>query len=265
MRTIKVSTAKTLLLSLAEKTNEPLDHAGFGFMSEQLNTTDHKDYISQKYLYEGVFKKIEKLEREQVAEVRLNICKLDKIARFLGHDHYQEFEKSVECPIDDVLKGCLGTWYSFVRRNSGKGTILASPVKIYQEQNHVFIQLRGPNRIFDGKIELSGGCLFCRIQSEDGKAFQHVYKVGQCKTPNVLQGVFSGVTSSFEPIGGRAVLVREDASYHDLINEQVRIETINDHSPSRLQTLAQYFKHYESNNLRIHQSFTFDLDDLDEL
>jgi len=64
MKTIKLTTARMLLTRLSEKTQEPLDHAGFGFMSERLNTGDLKDYVSQKYLYEGMFKKIEKLESD---------------------------------------------------------------------------------------------------------------------------------------------------------------------------------------------------------
>ena len=261
MKTIRIDTARQLLDDLSERSTEPLDHAGFGYMSELINETIGQQLISQKYLYENLFKKVEKLGSRADASLRLSLNKLDAIARYLGFRNFSELEHHYEQPVSPIVKSCLGTWLCYVRRNTSRPVILMSPVQISMEGQKVAYRLKGPTRHYNGSLQHHAGCLFCHFESPDGKRFQHVYKVGSCMSPEVLQGVFSGVSSAFDPIGGRVVLVRTQASFDTLVNRQYALNTTSP-DPDLDENIHNYFRDYCDNNLMIKPAITFTEDDL---
>lgn len=262
MKTIQVQTAKQLLHDLSSHSTEALDHAGFGYMSELINESIGQELISQKYLYENLFKKVERLEDKEEASIRLSLCKLDAIARYLGYRNFSELETAYMEPIPEVLQSCLGTWLCYVRRSTHKAVVLVSPVLIAQNERKVTFTLKGPNRIYNGTSQYHNGCLFCSFDSEDGKQFQHVYKIGSCKNAQVLQGVFAGVSSAFDPIAGRVVLVRTSKPTEELQNQQYYLQAMPSGNHTMPEGIDQYFQDYCNNNLMINPTVTFTEDDL---
>lgn len=259
MKTIRIDTVKKMLDDLSKQTTEPLDHAGFGYMSEIINEKAGKDLISQKYLYESLFKKVEKLQDTEGASLRLSLCKLDGIARYLGYGNFGEMEQQYEQPIHPILQSCSGNWLCYVRRSTSKAVVLASPVQIKVEGQRADFYLQGPTRQYRGTIHHKQGCLFANFGSEDGKYFQHVYKVGSCKAAEVIQGVFVGVSSAFDPIAGRVILARCPQEMNQVKNESFVLADANDRLP---QAVREYFNDYCNNNLKINAPITFDYDDL---
>lgn len=258
MKTIRIDIVKKMLQDLSKQTAEPLDHAGFGFMSEIINESAGIDFISQKYLYESLFKKVEKLQDCEDASLRLSLCKLDGIARYLGYGNFTALEKEYLQPTHPGLRACLGSWTCYVRRSTPKPVILVSPVSITESGQEVSLTLSGPSREYSGNIFHKQGCLFANFSSEDGKFFQHIYKLGSCLEPRVLQGVFAGVSSAFDPIAGRVVLVR-NTSGQPLGNDQFVLDDKTEGLPPQVRT---YFMEYCNNNLKINPTITFDYDDL---
>ncbi len=247
-----------LLEELSVKSMESLDHHGFGVMSEGI------EGITQRYLYEKIFKRWERAKSDNATHINLNIHKIDTICRHLGYRNYMAFKLEVEAnSLSEELKSCVGTWRSYVRRSTKKGSLYSSPVKIYLDKNTVHFMLRGPQREFYGTVKLKSGCLFLLMESEDGKEFHHVYKLGRMLRADVLQGIFSGVLTANEPIGGRTVLIREkEGDFDRLENEELDIERIKTDDSLIYRRLAQYFEGFNDNNLRIQPVNTFTIDDI---
>ena len=257
MAKTKIEYIERLIAMLVEKTGETPDHAGFGYMSEKIG-----DGISQRYLYDKLQKRIDKAKEVEEEYVQLSLFKLDKIARFLGFKSFKDFQKSCDEPINTVLKSCIGTWISYVRRNSEHNVLYASPVLVYEENQKIWFHLKGPTWAYNGLLKYRNGCLFSLFEANGGKQFHHVYKIGNREDPQVLQGVFSGVSTANEPIAGRAVLIKQEKEFTSLENQALRLSEVLSSTSLVLRRLAEYFSNHQVNNLGISQVTTFDIDDL---
>lgn len=173
--------------------------------------------------------------------------------------------KTIQFRLPEEGKGGLvGSYYCYVRSNlEKKGVIFRSPVRIFEKGQDIFFELKGPSNTFKGTVTLRTGCLFILMASEYGKAFHHVYKIGNGLEPKVLQGVFSGVSTAFDPIGGRTVLIRQEQNYNDLSNQRSDISALKKSARPGDKHLALYFKEYTNNNVAPNKSTGFSLDDLE--
>lgn len=253
-----------MMEGIAEKALVSLTYGNFGKISDYINEErdSNEVYITEDYLYKNVYRQIIRCEKVGEDTLALNRSFVNRIMNRLGFKSIEEFKKLIDNPIDPILSGCLGNWYSYVRRNTEKLELLRSPVSIYISGNEVCIKLVGPINQFNGKIKISGGCLFCHMYAKAGKELHHVYKIGIRQTPELLQGVFSGASSGGEPIGGRVILIREDQEFDQMSARKLQIELEDKITDPITEKLASYFKTLSKNNLRIERAETFDLDDL---
>lgn len=247
-----------LLELLSDKTRQALDVKGLKEMSELLGLQD-------KYLYEYVYRKKEKAKQADEAEISIQSSKLEVMAKFVGYRSYAAFINDLEPPLDPVLKGVIGNYYSYVRRNDDKGYLLRSPVRIVQHGHQVMVELFGPKWVYRGVMKKVHGCLFVLLEADGGgKMIHHVYKIGNREEPGILQGVFSGVSTSFDPIGGRTVLVRVKEPFDALVGREGLITEFEVSDLKHERKVAAYLEEYSRNNLRINRVITFELDDLIE-
>jgi len=135
-------------------------------------------------------------------------------------------------------------------------------VRMWIEGNQLRFELKGPRLFYHAILELRHGCLFIPMKSEEGKAFYHVYKMGTRKHPHVLQGTFSGVSTAFDPIGGRTVLIRADSLYSELTNDSLDVVKLEKSEALAERRLSVYFRDYANNNVSPNKSYSFDLSDL---
>jgi hypothetical protein len=259
----KVVHLDRLLEMIQKKTKQPPDWAGFGEMARQM-LEDHGTDVSQKYLYDNIFRSKASAQKEGLATLSLSLRKLDQLAIFIGYSSYREFTEKIDKPIDPVLLSCIGNYYSYVRRNDDLGVILRSPVQIREEDGRISFELKGPTWVYKGKIKLANLCLFILMQSSGGKEIHHVYKIGVRKKPDVLQGIFSGVSTSFDPIGGRAVLIRSEEKYDTMSNAALEVDSLITSPDTILRRIGSYFSERTGNNILINNSgmLTFGPDDL---
>lgn len=259
---IKIFYIEKLLQALAKQTRQSLDSAGFKNMSDQIQKKT-KSSIDSRYLNESLYQKIEKAKKKGTQELKFQINNLNELAKFLGHENLLEFIDAVDRPLNPVLIGCFGVYTCYLRRNTEQGVILSSPVRIFESiEKQVLFELRGPDKIYSGPINFKNNCLFVLMQAPNGKEFHHVYKIGQKQQPKVLQGIFSGVSTEFEPIGGRVLLIRSDTSYDLLKNESIPVAVLQQSSILSDRRIAEYLYNYADNNLSLLKSMTFSIDDL---
>ncbi len=239
---------------LSSKTGESLNLTGFREMEFKI-----ENGITQRYLYD---KYLTVQDISSHAEVSINETLLTAIIQYVGFENYREFQHFLQNPIPEVLKHCEGTWVSYVRQNSGNGIVYQSPVRIYEESNKMIFHLKGPSMVYQGEISFNNGCLFTTFKAQNQKQFQHIYKIGNSKHPKLMQGIFSGISSSNDPIGGRTILLRSDLGFNQLKNEQLSIDQMISSEDSSLKKMGEYFKDFHQNNLRLNPSMTFDIYDL---
>ncbi|MBI3220814.1 MAG: hypothetical protein HYZ44_14965 [Bacteroidetes bacterium] len=253
---VKTKHIEFLLEALSEKTGQPFDKTGFAEMTEQIGS------IGERYLYENLHLAKKNAMAEGQAVLNLQQAKLDLIAKFLGYKNYRLFAEHLDNPVDKVLLGLIGTYYSYVRKNEKVGTLFRSPVSITNDQGKISMNLKGPKWNFKGEVVLKNGCLFILLKSDGGKMIHHVYKIGVRESPNLLQGIFSGVSTAFDPIGGRAILVRSESEWTALTNAELRVADLKKSRKILNQRLAAYFSSYEKNNLSINKIVSFSVEDL---
>ena len=240
-----------LLEDVSEKTGYPLEFSNFDSMAEEIKG------VSGKYLYEKLYRRTERGKEEEVVTMHDN--KLNCIAKFLGYKSIHQFLERGK--VDPVLRALERSYYCYVRRNSEETVVFRSPARIYSDGSDYFFELRGPKWIYRGSVTLVKGCLFVVMKSDSGKALYHVYKIGVREKPHVLQGIFSGVSTSFEPIGGRVVLVAMDQEYEKMEGKELAVEELKK-GPKTETRLAGYFDSYQENNLKIKPVVAFTEDDL---
>ncbi len=100
------------------------------------------------------------------------------------------------------------------------------------------------------------------MQSDSRKEFHHVYRIGKRETPDVLRGMFSGVSTNFDPIAGRVVLIRQKEKFEELKIAQLDMSQLQTSDAVTDRRLAEYFQQFEDNNLRISGTPYFSIDDL---
>ncbi len=252
--TINAFHVKALIEQLAEVTDQSLDYYGFGRMCEAIP----QDKISQKYL-DDLYRNMRNKLHSGITLVRPSRHHLDIIASYLGFKNFEQFSISCQKKVPEILKACLGTWWSYVRANSGD-FILRAPVKIYMDEQtqNIHMILHGNENKFQGSIELKGTCLFAYIKSGADKQFVITLKLGVSKNISVLKGVFCGISSSGIPIAGREVFIKETSNSFNGMKWQ-RF-TIDD---NRLDpAIRHYFSEHATNCLKISEPSFFDMNDL---
>jgi len=253
---IKVHHLDRLLFLLSEKTNEPLDRAGLRNMASGIGG------ISEDYLYKKIYYEIRDLPGDE--ELSLRDAQLNSIARYLGHKNILSLIAALESPVDEQLESLVGNYYIFVRQNSTKGLIFQSPVEIKSLEGKFILRVKGPSWTYEGDLKIRHGCLFVLLISPEYKSFYHIYKIGTRREPKVIQGIFSGVSTAFDPIGGRSVLIKVNQPFSVLQNQAYQYEELLQSPLPENQKLAAYFKDYTRNNLSINKVVSFGIEDLEE-
>jgi hypothetical protein len=253
---VKVRHLHRLLLILSEKTREPVDRAGLRNMASEIGG------ISEDYLYKKIYYEMRNLGMED--DLSLRDAQLNSVARFLGYRHMPALLNALETPADAQMQSLVGNYYIYVRQNSTKGMIFQSPVEIREAEGKFILRLKGPSWTYEGDLKIKHGCLFVLLASPEHKSFYHIYKVGTRRNPRVIQGIFSGVSTAFDPIGGRAVLLKVKAPFSTLQNQAFAGEEMTTSTDREKKILAAYFRDYSRNNLSINKVVGFEIDDLDE-
>jgi hypothetical protein len=218
--------------------------------------------IGEDYLYKKIFYEIRSLDKDE--ELSLRDAQLNSIARYLGHGNILTFIAALDLPADEQLQSLVGNYYIFVRQNSGKGLIFQSPAEIIPSDGKHILRLMGPSWTYEGDLKIKHGCLFVLLVSPEYKSFYHIYKIGTRREPKVIQGIFSGVSTVFDPIGGRAVLLKVNQPFSALKNQAFKYEELIQSPMPENQRLAAYFKDYSKNNLSINKVVSFGIEDLEE-
>jgi hypothetical protein len=244
----KIAHLDRLMEMLAEKTKQPLTQKGYERMSDALGG---EHVIRKAYLYDNISQGKKKARAGGEEEIDLQISKLDLIAKYIGYSSYRQFTEHMDKPLDPVLLSCVGNYYSYVRKNDGQGVVLQSPVQINEGDGKIWFELKGPSWMYRGEVRLVHGCLFILMESEGGKIIHHIYKIGVRKKPHVLQGIFSGVSTTFDPIGGRAVLMRSEDKFNGMINDALTIEALKASDDGVLRSVGNYFSERVGNNIEI--------------
>lgn len=251
---VQVKYLKALLNELIKKTGQPVSKKGFQLIGEDIGK------MSDNYLYNKIHRKIHKMKPNDHLGYHDEI--MLKILKYAGYNDLIELKMKVDNPIDPQLLSCLGAYYSYVRRSMDIGTVFRSPVLIYEKEGRVWMQLRGARLKYEGHIKLKKGVLFIPLESNVEKGFYHVYQIGASRGPEVLQGTFSGVSNTFEPIAGRAVLIKVPEAYDKLRNAELEIKTLKKSKLLQERLLAKYFNKHSENNLILNRAYTFDVRDL---
>lgn len=240
--------------ALLKKTGQNSSKKGFQIIAEEIGG------LSENYLYSKIFLVIKRKKPDDI--IRFHDTPIKNILRFLGFENFGAFIQYIENPVPKQLQQYTGNYYSYVRRSLDVGTVFRSPVRIYEQKGNVWAELRGARLTYTGEVKFREGCLFVPLISSSGKAFYHIYKVGNSVAPQVLQGTFSGVSNAFDPIAGRAVLVKTKNDFDKLENAELKIEDMMESSSIEERCLADYFREYSENNLAIKRTYTFDIRDL---
>ena len=250
---VPIDQLEKLLDELYKKLQVSRDKGGFMTIASKIKG------LTDRYVRDNLHGNLIKAKKEGWESVNLSLNKLDEISEFLGHASFVAFQDSLK--VHPYLIHFEGTYYSFLRKNSSVTEIFQSPVKIEAGAAGMHLTLKGVDRQFRGEIALMEGCISCLMKSTD-KAFYHVYKVGRIIRPKVIQGIFSGVSSAFDPIGGRCILVRQNSAFEALKNRKLTMEDgdrLGDHASKEL---WHYFDTYKDNNLKINSAVGFDWGDL---
>lgn len=242
-----------LIEELAETLEQPMDYKGFGLMSDVLD-----DSISQRYL-DDLYRDVRRKIANEIEFTRKSRIRLDLIAQYLKYKNFNQFSLSYNKRFSDLLSACIGNWWSYVRANTGE-FILKAPARIFQDDNKqkILMELRGGERTFVGELIERGGCMTGFLDSGTEKRLCLVFKLGNSRQIRVAQGIFTGISTSGNPIGGRELLVRElNVEYQYM---QWGKYTIND---DRIDSrILSYFSSPEKNCIQIASVGGFELDDL---
>lgn len=250
---MEVRYLNALLDALVQKEGQNRDHSGLARTAEKIKN------IGEDYLYKNIHNLIK--DKKPTDNLNVREAQLNSLVKHLGFPTINAFKESVDEPLDEVLLATAGTYYSFLRSNIEEGVVFRSPVCIERTDNRMMLVLKGISWDYKGEVQLSHGCLFILMRA-GGKAFHHVYKIGLRKKPLVLQGVFSGVSTAFDAIGGRAVLVRTDEEFKEMTNKKLIIKDMSKSAHPLEKKLASYFKEKSGNNLTISIVNSFTMDDL---
>ncbi len=248
-----------ILKLLAEREHQSLDRHGFGKMSEAICKPYPAEVISQRYLYDLYRKSLKKIKLGVESSSPRNY-QIDMIAKHLGYPSYLQFESYQETKVSPILKACTGNWWSYVRANAGE-FLFKAPVRILLDEstNQVKMEMRTKGRVFKGLVHEDIGCLTSYLDSGNGKKLAVVFKLGNTPVFELLQGVFSGISSAGDPISGREILVREtELTFEDMHWKQLPLA-----DETTEPRIRNYFSVYGQNCIKIREVSSFTLSDLD--
>jgi hypothetical protein len=257
-----VKTILKLMQALSETTKFRLTNASLKEMHIHLSNVYKNVPFGEDYLYKQVFQVARKRAEAGQQTISLNEFNIEYLLGILEYDNLEDFEQRYGKPSHHSLSDCTGTWYSYVRCNSGNPDVLRSPVSISETGKDIQITLKGPLRKFNGKLTWEAGCIYSLLESNSGKKLQLIFRASGINKPNVLQGVFAGVSAGGEPIAGRELLVRQDVSFDELTNEKVSIDYLMSSSDQLLQRIGNYFSDKHTTILKAGSSFNFEITDL---
>jgi hypothetical protein len=105
--------------------------------------------------------------------------------------------------------GFEGKWVSVVRSNN-RQDLLFAPITVTKNPDHSYhAVMQSKHNTFEGKVYELNGCL--QMLFDNGaKMLLLSFRMGAVKFPKLLQGTFSGISSSGAPIAGVEWLIRPD-------------------------------------------------------
>ncbi|MEM7370670.1 MAG: hypothetical protein AAF587_18805 [Bacteroidota bacterium] len=246
----------------------PLTLAKCGDLSEAVEAqVPGKPEITQRYLYEYLFHRLDRAEKQEISTYGLNVNYVEKLVRCLGFQGVEDWmhRKRIVSPgsTSDQLASMLGIYECYVRCNSGREDVIKSPLKIYELANSIQVELRGAVRVFNGTPVISQGCMFVTLDSHTDKQFHWVCKIGNSRTPDVIQYIYSGVSAGGDPIGGKGVIVRvKEIPYDACTNERLPLDQLASSSYELDQSIFAYFTSQAPTVFKIEKVSTFDQHDL---
>ncbi|MHB1279522.1 MAG: hypothetical protein ACYC1Q_14130 [Bacteroidia bacterium] len=256
---MKTKHVMNLLKLLADGENQALDHHGFQKMSEAMYKDGSPEVISPRYLYD-LYRKTKKKLDSGIEVSSPRAYHINLIAKHLGYPSFGQYETIQETKVSPTLKACAGIWWSYVRANAGE-KLFKAPVRIFidENSNQVNMEMRTKGRVFKGLVHEDIGCLTSYLDSGNGKKLAVVFKLGNATNFELLQGVFSGISSAGDPISGREILVRETGLAFDAMHwEQVPLA-----DEATEPRIRNYFSSYGQNCLKIKEVSSFSLSDLE--
>lgn len=243
----------------------PITLAKCRILSDKLNeVVKSNPEISADYIYNNLYLNLNKATKAGRKDHGLNTDYVEKLLAFLGVAGISDW---LNPPLSqpNILgeQGLIGTYYSYVKCNSGREDILVSPVQIYFDQNSLMMKLRGRQREYLGMVEISSGCMFAMISSSGGRKIHLIGKVGYNQRPDLIQCVYSAVSSAGDPIAGKELLIRvSNASLEDGQNERISIESMLNSSKADQKAIGAYFLKDNYQVCKIKDISTFTLDDI---
>jgi hypothetical protein len=260
----KATEIMRLLEALAKETGTTLTRDSFVEMYEVMKLKNEKlPFNSWDYLYRKLFLQAKNASKNSMISV--SSTNIAAIVKFLKYSDYEQFSRDEHPERNPVLQNCLGKWLSCVRCNSGSSHVLISPVIITAKGKEIRMELNGPVRLFEGIARLNGSCLFCMLQSGNEKNLHLVFKVGLSNEPEILKGVFSGLSSGGDPIAGREILIRHsEENSLPFKNQRIKIKALIDSEDENQRLIGKYFNDRSKNILSGGKASTFGWEDLEE-
>lgn len=258
---IDLDIANTLLGLAVKKGNRTWDRFGIMELSALVNEKLPAAYrpLGQRYLYDTLYLNIQQAKKNQRSTIPVDRSCMDSLSFFVGFQSLDDFiqHESPQLPLS--VSSILGSWYSIVRCNSGLPDLLLSPVHIRLGENKIVqFLLKGPHRNYQGNVKWIGSSFSCFLESDDkAKALHLAFMLGVAKSPSILIGVFSGVSTSGFPIAGRELLLRTNEALEDLKNQRIPIK-----EGTLPQSILTYFKNYNDCYFKVREASTFDFLDL---
>lgn len=178
-----------------------------GFMKIEEYCIEHAEKLGLGVRHEYIYDRYRSKSDAQSARPD----HLNALARILGFNTYEDFvagkhpSTTKQATPFEIIGG---KWTSIVRCNSGKEQLIISPVEFKMEKTKLVMSLQGGENAFTGEVFLKGYCLEVTLKSGGVKNIHLIFKLGNLKSIEVLQGVYSGISSGNAPICGVELLVR---------------------------------------------------------
>jgi hypothetical protein len=251
---MKIAHILKLLELLSEKTGEPLDAFGYKMISQAI---DEPEIISPRYI-EDLYRRVKREEKNGAEYTEASALKTRIMAKHLGFKDFIDLSRSLEQDLSPTLAACAGNWWSYVRANAGS-SIYRAPVRMFEDKTRKLMRMdmKGKEREFSGRIEEKAGCISGFLESGTDKRLGLVFKIGDTRHIDVLQGVFCGMSTAGYPIAGRELLVREKSMEF----EAMKWSTI-DLNGLIEEKIRAYLSDFQQNCIVISPVKGFGLDDL---
>lgn len=263
---IALGIANTLLKLAVKKGNKTWDRFGIielsALVNDKLPSAAYRP-IGNRYLYDTLYLSIQQALKTDRNSISVDRACMDSLAFYIGFQSLDEFIQHESPQLPQSASSILGNWYSVVRCNSGRPDLLLSPVQISMEENQTaYLQLKGPHRMYKGKVKWIGSSISCHLESTDKAKVLHLsFLLGVAKSPKVLTGVFSGVSTGGFPIAGRELLLRTEVPFPELKNLRIPLQGKSPQVEIPKQIL-HYFADYSHCYFKVKEVSTFDFLDL---